>query len=317
MIQGTTRVHILNWASGFPLILHLRESSFRADEVQRTSAHCPFCHRMLAPPDAQIILKYLDLPPSYTPSPSSDPKSFLEVHIHHLPPNLLARFASTLNIYERSSLPVIRNRRTQYLQSAPEEYTFEGARKRFPDLWESIALASGDSAPRVDVRAAAREGAEDEKKWAEREFLGGTRGQVGKLGTLLGGYEEERVAVQEREKRRERAKLREIEKETEEEFEESSDEEELDSPPGPEDLAQARETFTRLVKERFIYGLLEVCFPFRLENSISNLDMFRGPITIPSTGTRSGTLLQETTKSAGLMMRTRASNRRDTRARIG
>ena len=219
---------------------------------------------MLAPSDAQIILKYLDLPPSYSPSPSSEPKSFLEVHIHQLPPNLLARFASALDIHDRSSLPVIRNRRTQYVQSAPKEYTFEGARRRFPDLWESIALARGDPASRMDVRAVAREDAEDEKRWAEREFLGGTRGQVGKLGTLLGGYEEERVAVQEREKRRERIKLREIEKETEEEFEESSDEE-LDSPPGPEDLAQARETFTRLVKERFIYGLLEACSPFTLK----------------------------------------------------
>lgn len=220
---------------------------------------------MLAASDAQTILKYLDLPLSYSPSPSSDPKSFLEVHIHQLPPNLLARFASALDIHERSSLPVIRNRRTQYVQSAPGEYTFEGARKRFPDLWESIALARGHSAPWVDVGATAREGAEDEKHWAEREFLGGMRGQVGKLGTLLGRYEEERVAVQERQNRRERTVLREIEKGTEEEFEESSDEEELDSPPGPEDLAQARETFTRLVKERFIYGLLEACSPFALK----------------------------------------------------
>jgi hypothetical protein len=102
---------------------------------------------MLAPSDAQIILKYLDLPPSYSPSPSSDPKSFLEAHIHQLPPNLLARFAPALDIHERSSLPVIRNRRTQYVQSAPREYTFEGARKRFPDLWESIALASGRLRP--------------------------------------------------------------------------------------------------------------------------------------------------------------------------
>jgi hypothetical protein len=220
---------------------------------------------MLAPSDAQIILKYLDLPPSYSPSPSSDPKSFLEVHIHQLPPNLLARFSSALDIHERSSLPVIRNRRTQYVQSAPREYTFEGARRRFPELWESIALARGDPAPWLDVRAAARDDADDEKKWAEREFLGGIQGQVGKLGTLLSGYEEERVVVQEKEKRVERAKLREIERETEEEFEESSDEDELDSPPGPEDLAQARETFTRLVKERFIYGLLEACFPFTLK----------------------------------------------------
>ena len=223
---------------------------------------------MLAPSDAQIILKYLDLPPSYSPSPSSDPKSFLEAHIHQLPPNLLARFATALDIHERSSLPVIRNRRTQYLQSAPTEYTFEGARKRFPDLWESIALASGDSTPRVDIRAAAREGAEDEKRWAEREFLGGMQGKVGKLGPLLGGYEEARVANREREKRSEHTQLRERETETEEEFEESSDEE-PDSPPGPEDLAQARDTFTRLVKERFIYGLLEVYSLFSLKTRIS------------------------------------------------
>jgi hypothetical protein len=213
---------------------------------------------MLAPSDAQIILKYLDLPPSYSPSPSSDPRAFLEAHIHQLTPNLLARFASALDIHERSSLAVIRNRRTQYVQSAPGPYSFEGARKRFPDLWESIALASGDSAPRADMNAVAREGADDEKTWAEREFLGGARGQVGKLGTLLGTYEQERVVEREREQRRERAKRREVERGTEEEFEESSDEEGLDLRPGPEDLAQARETFTRLVKERFIYGLLEV-----------------------------------------------------------
>lgn len=212
-------------------------------------------------------------------------------------------------------MPVIRNRRTQYLQSAPAEFTFEGARKRFPDLWESIARAGGGPAPRVDVRAVAREGAEDEKRWAQREFLGGARGQVGKLGTLLGGYEEERVAEQEREKNHERVKLREIERETEEEFEESSDEEELDSPPSTEDLAQARETFTRLVKERFIYGLLDVRSLIALNTRILTLILSRVPTTTPLTGTNSGTPLRETMRSAGLTMRRRVRDRQHTHLR--
>jgi hypothetical protein len=55
--------------------------------------------------------------------------------------------------------------------------------------------------------------------------------------------------------------------------------------------------------------------PFRLENSVFNVDLFRVLTTIPSTGTNSGTLLQETMRSAGLTMRTRVSDRRHTRTR--
>jgi len=94
----------------------------------------------------------------------------------------------------------------------------------------------------------------EEKNWADHEFLGGAKQHVGKLGTLLGGYEEERTAERFRMERRRR--------EAEEPFvpeedEDTSDEEDLASAPPEESPEDARLTFERLVKERFIYGLLD------------------------------------------------------------
>jgi len=95
----------------------------------------------------------------------------------------------------------------------------------------------------------------EEKDWADREFLGGAKQHVGKLGTLLGDYEEDRAAERFRMDRRRR--------EAEEPFvpeenEDTSDEEDLASaPPEEESSEEARSALERLVKERFIYGLLD------------------------------------------------------------
>ena len=102
----------------------------------------------------------------------------------------------------------------------------------------------------------------EEKDWADREFLGGAKQHVGKLGTLLGDYEEERTAERFRMERRRR--------EAEESFipeedEDTSGEEDLTSTPPEDSPEEARSAFERLIRERFIYGLLDVnksfCFP--------------------------------------------------------
>jgi hypothetical protein len=96
----------------------------------------------------------------------------------------------------------------------------------------------------------------EEKKWADREFLGGAEQHVGKLGVLLRGYEEERVVERFRVERRRR--------EAEEPFipeedEDTSDEEDLTlAPPERESLEEARLAFGRSIREKFIYGLLDV-----------------------------------------------------------
>ena len=108
----------------------------------------------------------------------------------------------------------------------------------------------------------------DERMWAENEFLGGRRRQkVGKLGALLGGYEEEREAERIREVRRgdlsqrmQEHSLEDNEEEEEEEEEEGGEDDEdgdsgVDEPLTP---AQLQSNFERLVRERFIYGLLDV-----------------------------------------------------------
>jgi len=84
---------------------------------------------------------------------------------------------------------------------------------------------------------------------------GKTKQHVGKLGRLLGDYEEEREAERFRIQRRQQAAA--------ESFvpEEDEDSDNEDLPPvqeeEPESEQQSRATFERLVKEKFIYGLLE------------------------------------------------------------
>ena len=107
-----------------------------------------------------------------------------------------------------------------------------------------------------------KEERKEEEEWASKQFLDGKKMHVGKLGPLLGGYEEEREAERVRTiRRREAERLEELPEEDEDTDEEEEEEEEEASQPAEteESPEEAREIFLRLVKEKFIYGLLEVC----------------------------------------------------------
>ncbi|GJJ07062.1 hypothetical protein Clacol_001261 [Clathrus columnatus] len=203
--------------------------------------------------NADSILSYLGLPSDYSPSPSGGPVEFLSIHLRELPPNLLAQFSLLLTPQQRSVLPAIRNRRQKYAFSIPKELSFDEARKRWPLLWE------GRDRPGVQQ-------AKEEKTWAEREFLGGQKGRIGKLGQLLGGYEEEREAERFREARHgglaQKLSRQSLDEEPEVEEEEEEEEDDDQDQNGPlieeEDTPdQLRINFERLIRERFIYGLLD------------------------------------------------------------
>lgn len=197
------------------------------------------------------ILKYLGLPPDYRPNPDSDPIPFLSHNVRIIPKHFSHKFDKSTTPKQRTAIPTIRNRRTKFTQSNPIELSFESARRAWPQLW------TGD--PSLGLRRGQAEGLE-EKNWAEREFLGGAKQHVGKLGALLGDYEEGRTVERLRMERRRR--------EAEEPFipeedEDTSDEEDLASAlPEEESPEAARLTFERLIRERFIYGLLDVNISF-------------------------------------------------------
>ena len=135
----------------------------------------------------------------------------------------------------------------KYTQGDPVEFRFAEARRTWPTLWEGRE------------RRGIEEGAE-EKTWAETEFLGGSsRPHVGKLGKMLGELEEEREAERVRAIRREQAQADDFIPEEDEDEEESSEEEtpppDTETPPNPQ---ADQELFSRRIRERFIYGLLDV-----------------------------------------------------------
>ena len=187
------------------------------------------------------ILSYLQLPETYTPSPKESPIDFLQLHIRQLPPHLLLTFSLITNPKQRTTVPTIRNRRLEYTHSNPEELSFVEARSRWPTLWEGRE------------RRGMEEG-QSEREWVMNDgFLKGSTKHVGKLGVLLGEYEEEREAERVRALRRERA--------AEAAFvpEEDSDSEDEDMAYAEEEKPEeAKGSFERLVREQFIYGLLDV-----------------------------------------------------------
>ncbi|KIM90959.1 hypothetical protein PILCRDRAFT_1195 [Piloderma croceum F 1598] len=188
------------------------------------------------------ILSYLQLPETYTPSPKESPIDFLQLHIRQLPPHLLLTFSLITNPKQRTTVPTIRNRRLKYTHSNPEELSFVEARSQWPTLWEGRE------------RRGMEEG-QDERDWVMNDgFLKGSMKHVGKLGILLGEYEEEREAERVRALRRERA--------AEAAFvpEEDSDSEDEDMAHAEEEEVkpeEAKASFERLVREQFIYGLLD------------------------------------------------------------
>ncbi|KAI0050173.1 hypothetical protein FA95DRAFT_1487706 [Auriscalpium vulgare] len=190
----------------------------------------------------KTALSYLGLPPDHSPSPATEPLVFLSQHLRQLPPHLLLYFSSVTTPRQRSSLALVRNRRYKYTASSPSELGFSEAKHEWPMLWEGRERRGLDEG-------------QEEKEWAERNFLdGGKKQAVGKLGALLAEMEEEREADRVRMIRRAAAQ----DDFVPEEDEESSDEEmEEEIPPEePESAEEAQAMFLRRVRERFIYGLL-------------------------------------------------------------
>ncbi|KAG6854877.1 hypothetical protein C0991_012067 [Blastosporella zonata] len=187
-----------------------------------------------------LTLSYLGLPDEYTPSPQSEPISFLSRHIMQLPPHLLLHFSYITTAKERTVLPVIRNRRLKYASSNPMQLNPSS------DEWRDLYQGREQFG---------RQDGEEEKAWVESDFLRGSTKHIGKLGGLLGGYEEEREAERARILRRERAAAEQF---IPEEDDDSSDEEELvDSVTNDESPEETKASFERSIRERLIYGLLE------------------------------------------------------------
>ncbi|KAI9466937.1 hypothetical protein BJY52DRAFT_31037 [Lactarius psammicola] len=193
--------------------------------------------------DANAILSYLQLPPDYSPSPTTAPIPFLTKHLRQLPSHLLHLFSAITTPQQRTAVLVIRNRRFNFVQSDPPALHLFPARQQWPALWEGPG-------------GIGHEQSREEKEWAETAFLGGERKHlVGKLGALLGGYEEERQT--------ERARLaRHAHQDVfvpEEDETTGSDDDDQDSlePEVPESTQAVQESFLRRVRERLIYGQLE------------------------------------------------------------
>ncbi|KAI0033341.1 hypothetical protein K488DRAFT_47978 [Vararia minispora EC-137] len=194
--------------------------------------------------EAQRILAYLGLPIDYEPAPDAQPVAFLVRHLRELPPNLLRQFSAVTTPKQRSEVAAIRNRRLKFCDSDPEALRFHAARRAWPTLWDGSNARPG------------KEEAQEEMAWVDSEFMGGSlRPHVGRLGKLLGDFEEERAAVRARATRRVPLMADDfVPEEDESSGEEVSTEQTRPEPPDPE-IEQA--LFLRRVKERFIYGLLE------------------------------------------------------------
>ncbi|CAK5275591.1 unnamed protein product [Mycena citricolor] len=186
------------------------------------------------------IRAWLGLDESSLPSPAASPIEFLMVNLRFLPPHLLQSFSNITSPKDRSRLPAIRNRRLKYSAAAPE-LRFAAARNNWPLLYE------GTSRP-------TKPGGEEEKAWVQNDFLDGRRKHVGKLGELLSGYEDEREGERLRALRREKAEAEFV---PEEEEDSDSDDEGPLPPEEPVTEGVAKASFERLIRERFIYGLLD------------------------------------------------------------
>ena len=189
--------------------------------------------------DTNAVLTYLGLPLDYDPSPATASVAFLTKHLRRLPSHILHWFSAITTPQQRTAVVLIRNRRFNFTQSNPPVFNFSAARRQWPRLW-------GVTEP------VGQEEAREEKEWVETGFLGGDRqALVGNLGTLLGGYERERLLERERQTRRSRHDAFILE-----EDDEIAD----DGPrPGtPEPVRALQESFLRRVREQFIYGHLEV-----------------------------------------------------------
>jgi hypothetical protein len=119
------------------------------------------------------------------------------------------------------------------------------ARNSWPGLWQGRE------------RSGIEEGKE-ERLWAQNEFLGGAQQHVGQLHNLLGGYEEEREAERVRNLRRRRIGEDDAFVPEEEDSEDEDEGNKNMQPPEQETDEQVKDLFERRIRERFIYGLLDV-----------------------------------------------------------
>jgi hypothetical protein len=229
--------------------------------------------QLLSPAELDsLVLKYLSLPGDYTPNPSTEPVPFLLLHLYILPSSILQHFSHLLDPLRRTVLPAIRNRRLAYHTSAPVIFSFPTARNRWVDIWDEIAPSA---VLEENWRETSKASAQEEKSWAETGFLDGrgVAGQKSRLGKLLGDYEEERVGEIERANRSARLRSMNLRKAGDREAKlrgaigSDQEEEELSEGEGDEiytastaDNQQRKTTFERVLKERFIAGLLNVCF---------------------------------------------------------
>jgi len=187
----------------------------------------------------EIALRYLGLPQDYTPCPEKEPILFLKTHLGHLPPHIAVYFSKVATPKQRAAIPTIRNRRLRYVNSKPADLSFDVARRTWADLWGGRERAGV-------------EGGQEERDWVERDFLSGTEKHLGKLGHLLAEYEEEREA--------ERVRALRWSQPVYDDFvpEEDNDSDDGGGPEPVENEEEKRESFERTIKERFIYGLLDV-----------------------------------------------------------
>jgi hypothetical protein len=249
----SSRTHPENLAYSHHLSVTMKPPSSPSDELDSIS---------VLEIDKQV-LRYLSLPADYKPKPSAAPLEFLRQHLSNLPSSLLQHhFAPLLTPLTRTTLPAIRNRRLAYHSSAPAVFTFPVARNQWVQIWDEIAPGS---VLNENWREQASRGGQDEESWAEGSFLRDREvaGNRRRLGKLLGGYEEERIGDEERQKRskrlRERHARRSEELHAQEAEEKESDEEESsDEDSKTIDDQHLKAVFERVLKERFIDGRLNV-----------------------------------------------------------
>ncbi|KIO31112.1 hypothetical protein M407DRAFT_19989 [Tulasnella calospora MUT 4182] len=218
------------------------------------------------------ILKYLSLPADHKPSPRDEPLEFLRDHLIQLPLELLRPFSTITTPRQRTQLLRIRNRRTTYACSAEgrKALSWVEARKEDSLAYEAfmisstgtqgMPLAQDPTDPERAYRKGEEEGGE-ERKWVESSFMDGAKGHIGegKLAALLGQFEEEREAERLRDMRREIREREQAQRESEPEEEEEEEEEGEESPTNPiyDSPGDARSSFERVIRDKFIDGLLE------------------------------------------------------------
>ena len=236
------------------------------------------------------VLTYLGLPNDYHLRPVEEPIEFLRIHLRRLPPQLSCKFSSIITPKQRTVLSVVRNRRLNYTRSNPSELQFERARACWPLLWKG-----GGRRETIEGK--------EEKEWADKEFMAGERQHIGKLGNLLSDVAEEL------EMERSRGQTRLFGQFPQDDFipeedEDTDEEENGQAMPANESPEEMKDDFLRLIRERFIYGLLEVGLGF-FSDEFENRSLYSPLIMMTSIGTIRGTkTMTETTKNVGLMKTT-------------